>query len=50
MLHMYVMDKLAKWEDYLPLEEFAYNDGQQATIGRSYFEALYGQKCKTLIH
>ena len=30
MLHMYVMDKPSKWEDYLQLVEFAYNNGQQA--------------------
>ena len=28
MLRMYVMDKLSKWEDYLHLIEFAYNNGQ----------------------
>ena len=28
MLHMYVMDKLSKWEDYLHLVEFSYNNGQ----------------------
>ena len=33
MLHMYVMDKPSKWEDYLHLVEFAYNNGQQASLG-----------------
>ena len=28
MLRMYVMDKPSKWEDYLHLVEFAYNNGQ----------------------
>ena len=28
MLRMYVMDKPTKWEDYLHLVEFAYNNGQ----------------------
>ena len=28
MLHMYVIDKPTKWEDYLNLVEFAYNNGQ----------------------
>jgi len=28
MLRMYMMDKLTKWEDYLHLVEFAYNNGQ----------------------
>ena len=27
MLRMYVMDKPTKWEDYLHLVEFAYNNG-----------------------
>ena len=27
MLRMYVMDKPTKWEGYLPLVEFAYNNG-----------------------
>ena len=39
MLRMYVMDKPSKWEDYLHLVEFAYNNGQQAACP---FEALYG--------
>ena len=29
MLHMYVMDKPTKWEDYLQLVEFAYNNGHK---------------------
>ena len=35
MLHMYVMDKPTKWEDYLHLVDFAYNNGQQASLGMS---------------
>ena len=49
MLHMYVMDKPTKWEYYLPLVEFAYNDVQQASLGMSPFEALYGRKCRTSV-
>ena len=30
---MYVMDKPTKWKDYLHLVEFAYNNGQQASLG-----------------
>ena len=33
MLCMYVMDKPTKWEDYLHLVEFAYNNGHQASLG-----------------
>jgi hypothetical protein len=44
---MYVMDKPFKWEDYLHLVEFAYNNGYQASLRMSPFEALYGRKCNT---
>jgi hypothetical protein len=40
MLRMYVMDKPSKWEDYLHLVEFAYNNGYQASLKMSPFEAL----------
>ena len=33
MLRMYVMDKPTKWEDYLHLVDFAYNNGQQTRLG-----------------
>jgi hypothetical protein len=49
MLRMYVMDKPSKWEDYLHLVEFAYNNGYQASLKLSPFEALYGRKCNTLV-
>ena len=47
MLRMYVMDKPTKWEDYLHLVEFAYNNGQQASLGMSPYESLYGRRCTT---
>ena len=47
MLRMYVMDKPSKWEDYLHLVEFAYNNGYQDSLRMSPFEALYGRKCNT---
>jgi hypothetical protein len=47
MLRMYVMDKPSKWEDYLHLVEFAYNNGYQAYLKMSPFEALYGRRCNT---
>ena len=46
---MYVMDKLTKWEDYLHLVEFAYNNGQQASLGMSPYEYLYGRRRRTLV-
>jgi transposase InsO family protein len=50
MLRMHVMDKPSKWEDHLHLVEFAYNNGYQASIKMSPFEALYGGKCNTSIN
>jgi hypothetical protein len=47
MLRMYVMDKPSKWEDYLHLVEFAYNNGYQALVKMIPFEALYGRRCNT---
>src|SRR5713226_2712960 len=47
MLRMYVMNKPTKWEDYLHLVEFSYNNGQQSSLGMSPYEALYGRRCRT---
>jgi hypothetical protein len=44
MLRMYVMDKPSKWEDYLHLVEFSYNNGYQSSLNMNTFEALYGRK------
>jgi hypothetical protein len=41
MLRMYAMHQPKKWEDYLPLVEFAYNNGYQESLKMSPFEALY---------
>jgi hypothetical protein len=49
MIRMYVMDKPFKWEDYLHLVEFACNNGYQASLKMSLFEALYGRKCNTRV-
>jgi hypothetical protein len=47
MLRMYVMDKPSKWEYYLHLVEFSYNNGYQKSLKMSMFEALYGIKYNT---
>ena len=47
MFPMYVMEKPSKWEDYLHLVEFVYNNRQQASSGMSPYEALYGRRCRT---
>jgi hypothetical protein len=36
-----------KWDKYLPLAEFSYNNSYQESIKMSLFEALYGRPCRT---
>jgi hypothetical protein len=45
MHQRYVMDKPSKWEDYLHLVEFAYNNTHHASLKMSLFEVLYGRRC-----
>ena len=45
---MYVMNNPTKWEDYLHLAEFVYNNGYQTSTKMTSFEVLYGRKCRTL--
>jgi hypothetical protein len=47
MLRMHVMHQPKKWEDYLPLVEFNYNNGYQESLKMSPFEVLYGRSCNT---
>jgi hypothetical protein len=47
MLRMYVMDQQKRWEEFLPLVEFAYNNSYQSTIKMVPFEFLYGRPCRT---
>ena len=42
MLRMYVMDRQNKWEEFLHLVEFSYNNGYHSSIGMAPFQALYG--------
>jgi hypothetical protein len=44
---MHVMDHPSKWEVYINLVEFAYNNGYSASLKISSFEALYDRKCNT---
>lgn len=46
MLRMYIMDRQNKWEEYLHLVEFAYNNGYHSSIGMAPFQALYGRPCR----
>lgn len=43
------MDRPSKWEDYLYLVEFSYNNEYHASLRMSPFEALYGRRCNTPI-
>nr|GFD11988.1 reverse transcriptase domain-containing protein [Tanacetum cinerariifolium] len=38
------------WVNHLPLVEFSYNNSYHATIKATPFEALYGQKCRSLVY
>jgi hypothetical protein len=49
MIRMYVMDKPSKWEDYLHLVEFSYNNGYKESLKMNPFEELYGRNCNTPI-
>jgi transposase InsO family protein len=44
MLRMHVMHQPKKWEYYLPLVEFSYNNGYQESLKMSPFEALYDRQ------
>lgn len=46
MLRMYVMDNQTRWERYLPLVEFAYNNSYHSSIGMTPYQALYGRPCR----
>ena len=47
ILRIYVMDQPSKREDYIHLVQLTYNNGYQASLKMSLFEALYGRKCNT---
>ncbi len=44
---MYVMDQQSKWENYLPLVEFAYNNSYHCSLGMTPYELFYGRPCRT---
>ena len=46
---MYVKEQPGKWEDYLHLVVFAYNNHYQASARYRPLEILYGRKCNTPI-
>ena len=44
---MCVLDFKGSWDQYLPLVEFAYNNGYHSSIGMAPYEALYDRKCRS---
>jgi hypothetical protein len=44
MLSMHVMHQPKKWQDYLPLVEFSYNNSYHKSLKMIPFEALYGRQ------
>lgn len=49
MQRMYVMHHPKRWEEFLPLVEFSYNNGYQESLKMNPFNALYEKKCNTPI-
>ena len=47
MLRMYVMDRPKKWEEFLHLVEFSYNNVYHSSLSMAPSQALYGQPCRT---
>lgn len=43
---MSFMEQNTKWEDYLYLVKFAYNNGYHSSVGMAPFEDLYGWTCR----
>ena len=43
------MEFKGRWDNYLALIEFSYNNSYQSSIGMAPYEALYGRKCRTLV-
>jgi len=41
------MEQKTKWEDYLYLVEFAYDNGYHSYLGMDHFEDLYGRRRRT---
>ncbi|GJW70659.1 putative reverse transcriptase domain-containing protein [Tanacetum coccineum] len=49
MLRACAIDFGKCWVNHLPLVEFSYNNSYHASIKAAPFEALYGQKCRSLV-
>ncbi|WVZ97053.1 hypothetical protein U9M48_042617, partial [Paspalum notatum var. saurae] len=47
MLRACALTYSTKWDECLPLVEFAYNNSYQKSLEMALFEALYGRRCRT---
>ncbi|WVZ90043.1 hypothetical protein U9M48_036376 [Paspalum notatum var. saurae] len=47
MLRACALTYSTKWDECLPLAEFAYNNSYQKSLNMVHFEALYGRRCRT---
>ncbi|WVZ81128.1 LOW QUALITY PROTEIN: hypothetical protein U9M48_028544 [Paspalum notatum var. saurae] len=47
MLRACALTYSSKWDECLPLAEFAYNNSYQKSLEMAPFEALYGRRCRT---
>ncbi|WVZ81084.1 hypothetical protein U9M48_028506 [Paspalum notatum var. saurae] len=47
MLRACALTYFTKWDECLPLVEFAYNNSYQKSLEMAPFEALYGRRCRT---
>ncbi|WVZ75904.1 hypothetical protein U9M48_023923, partial [Paspalum notatum var. saurae] len=47
MLRACALTYFTKWDECLPLAEFAYNNSYQKSLEMAPFEALYGRRCRT---
>ena len=49
MLRACVIEFCGKWDSFLPLAEFSYNNSYHSSIDMAPFEALYGRRCRSPI-
>src|SRR3954471_20710393 len=49
LLRSCVLEQGGTWDTYLPFIEFTYNTSYHSSIRMAPFEALYGQRCRTLL-
>ena len=49
MLRACILDLRGRWDNHLPLVEFAYNNSYHSSIEMAPYEALYGHTCRSPI-